>query len=56
MTNVTEMNENTYMLLNCTQAGLSYLLQLSNIPEDELFKISLNFWNFFSEFPGTNDE
>lgn len=48
MTNIIEMNENTAMLVNTTQQGLTYLVQLSNIPEDELFKISMNFWHFFA--------
>lgn len=48
MTNITEMNQNTLMLVNTTQQGLTYLVQLSNIPEDELFKISMNFWHFFA--------
>jgi hypothetical protein len=26
-----------------------YLVQLSRIPEDELFKICLEFWNFFAQ-------
>lgn len=48
MTNIQEMNENTAMLVNTTQQGLSYLVQLSNVPEDELFKINMNFWHFFA--------
>jgi exportin-1 len=36
------------MLVQSVQAGLNYLVQLSNIPEDELFKICMNFWHFFS--------
>ena len=42
------MNENTTMLVQATQAGLVYLVQLSNVPEDELFKITMSFWHFFS--------
>jgi exportin-1 len=48
MTNIAEMNENTAMLVNTAQQGLIYLVQLSNVPEDELFKISMNFWHFFA--------
>jgi hypothetical protein len=36
------------MLVHSTQAGLNYLVQLSNVPEDELFKISMTFWHFFA--------
>ncbi len=36
------------MLVSTTQQGLNYLVQLSNVPEDELFKINMNFWHFFA--------
>ena len=48
MTNIAQMNDNTAMLVQSAQAGLIYLVQLSNVPEDELFKITMNFWHFFS--------
>lgn len=43
-----ESNENINMLRQCTQQGLVYLVQLSNVPEDELFKICLEFWNWLA--------
>lgn len=43
-----EPNENIDMLRKCVSDGLTYLIQLTNIPEDELFKICIEFWNFFS--------
>ena len=36
------------MLRESVFRGLTYLIQLSNIPEEELFKICLEFWHFFS--------
>jgi hypothetical protein len=42
MTNVKDMSENILMLVNSTHAGLVYMLQLSNVPEEELFKILNN--------------
>lgn len=49
MTNVMEPNQNIQYLQQCVQKALQYLVQLSQIPEDELFKICLDFWNFFCE-------
>lgn len=46
--NVTEANSNIDALRNYTQKGLEYLVQMTNIPEDELFKICLDFWHFFT--------
>jgi hypothetical protein len=43
-----EANENVNMLRSCTKLGLEYLVQLSQIPEDELFKICLEFWHFLA--------
>lgn len=48
MTNTMEANENIQMLQQCVAMGLDYMVQLSNIDEDELFKICLDFWHFFS--------
>lgn len=42
-----EPNENILYLQQCVQKALEYLVQLSNIPEDELFKICLDFWHVF---------
>lgn len=49
MTNAMEPNQNIQFLQQCVQKALEYLVQLSQVPEDELFKICLDFWNFFSE-------
>lgn len=43
-----EPDQNTILLRECVGNGLNYLIQLSNIPEDELFKICFEFWNWFS--------
>jgi len=43
-----EPNENIQMLQNCVKIGLEYMVQLTNIDEDELFKICLDFWHFFA--------
>jgi exportin-1 len=48
MTNSMELNENQNTLVLCTQGGLNYMIQLSSVPEEELFKISTDFWNFLS--------
>lgn len=42
-------NENTQMLFNCLNLGLNYMVQYSQCEEDELFKICLDFWKFFTE-------
>ncbi len=36
------------MLLSKTKQALIYLLQLSNIPNDEIFKVCAEFWNFLA--------
>lgn len=36
------------MLRDQTLLGLSYLAQMSRIPDDELLKICLDFWHFFA--------
>lgn len=43
-----EPNQNIDFLKQYTHRGLHYLIQCSNIPEDELFKITLDFWHFFT--------
>lgn len=47
MTNTMEPNPNILFLQQCVQRALEYMCQLSRIPEDELFKICLDFWFFF---------
>jgi len=47
-TNMMETNEQVNLLRECTKHSLVYLIQLSKIPEDELFKICLEFWHFFA--------
>ena len=49
LTNVIEPNEQVIMLRDETLRGLTYLTQMSRIPDDELFKICLDFWHFFSK-------
>jgi hypothetical protein len=34
------------MLRECVKRALQMMVQMSNIPEDELFKICLDFWHF----------
>ena len=41
-------NQNIEYLKESVKRGLWYLVQCTNIPEDELFKICLDFWHFFS--------
>lgn len=41
-------NANIDALKAYTEKGLQYLCQCTNIPEDELFKICLEFWHRFS--------
>lgn len=47
-TNTMDQNQNIEFLKRYTQRGLQYLIQCTNIPEDELFKICLDFWHFFT--------
>ena len=42
-----EPNENIKFLIECISRALMMMTQFSNIPEDELFKICLDFWNKF---------
>jgi hypothetical protein len=44
-----EQNPNIDTLKNHTKQALEYMIQCSNIPDDELFKITLNFWHFFTK-------
>ena len=43
-----EQNPNIEALKQYTKQGLAYLIQCTNIPEEELFKICLEFWHFFT--------
>ena len=47
-TNVMEANQNIEVLKQATHKGLVYLIQCTNIPVDELFKICLEFWHFWT--------
>jgi exportin-1 len=47
-TNVMESNADIDFLRNSVNLGLRYMVQLSHIPEEELFKICLDFWHWFS--------
>lgn len=39
-----ETNSDIDLLRNCVNQGLIYMLQLTQIQEDELFKICVDFW------------
>lgn len=43
-----EQNPNIDYLKQYTNIGLEFLIQLSNIEDDELVKICLDFWHFFT--------
>lgn len=43
-------NENTRVLDECLNQGLAYMIQYSQCEEDELLKICLEFWKFFTEY------
>lgn len=47
LTNTMEPNPNIEIVRSSVQQGLKYMVQLSNIDEDELFKICLEFWHWF---------
>lgn len=46
--NTMESNQNIEFVKQYTSRGLHYLIQSTNIPEDELFKICLEFWHFWT--------
>lgn len=46
--NTMEQNPNIDALRAYTEKGLQYLVQCTNISEDELFKICLEFWHRFT--------
>jgi exportin-1 len=43
-----EQNPNIDYLKQYTKIGLEFLIQLSNIEDDELVKICLDYWHFFT--------
>lgn len=43
-----ETNPDVDMLRQSLEYGLVYMIQLTSVPEDELFKICLEFWHWFS--------
>lgn len=43
-----EANPNVEMLRKCVSIGLQYMIQLSMIPEEELFKICIEFWHWLT--------
>ena len=43
-----EPNQNIILLRECVKKALEMMVQLSSIPEDELFKICLDFWHFIA--------
>ena len=48
--NIMEPNDLVTRLRNSVFNGLSYLCQLSRVPEEELFKICLDFWKYFANY------
>ena len=48
ITNEIQPNNEIQMLRDQTSQGLTYLAQMSRIQDEELFKICLDFWHFFS--------
>lgn len=48
LTDAIEPNENILMLRECVRRALEIMVQLSQVPEDELFKICLDFWHFLA--------
>mmetsp|Transcript_43487 Transcript_43487/g.51190 ORF Transcript_43487/g.51190 Transcript_43487/m.51190 type:complete len:221 (-) Transcript_43487:594-1256(-) len=47
---VNNQNEFTSVLEGTLVKALDYLIQLSNIPKDELFKVMMEFWHDFTYF------
>ena len=43
-----EANSDVLLLRESVDLGLQYLLQLTSVDEEELFKICLEFWHWFS--------
>jgi len=43
-----EPNADVEILRKNVSFGLEYMIQLTQIPEEELFKICLEFWHWFS--------
>jgi hypothetical protein len=48
LTDTIEPNPNIQILRDCVKKSLEIMVQISQIPEDELFKISLDFWHFLT--------
>jgi exportin-1 len=48
LTDAIEPNENITLLRECVRKALQMMVELSLIPEDELFKICIDFWHFLS--------
>lgn len=46
--NQMEANSDVLLLRESVDLGLQYLLQLTSVDEEELFKICLEFWHWFS--------
>lgn len=44
----TNQNEFTAKLQECCKVALDYLIQLSQIENEELYRINMEFWNFFT--------
>lgn len=48
LTDAIDPNPNISILRECVKKSLEIMVQTSQIPEDELFKISLDFWHFLT--------
>lgn len=48
LTDAIDPNPNIQVLRECVKKSLEMMVQLSQIPEDELFKICLDFWHFLA--------
>ena len=48
LTDAIDPNPNIQMLRECVKRSLEIMVQFSQIPEDELFKICLDFWHFLA--------
>lgn len=49
VTNVMETNQMIEVLRESVRQGLDFMIQLTNVPEEELFKICIEFWHWFCQ-------
>jgi hypothetical protein len=48
LTDAMDPNPNITLLRECVKKALSMMVELSLVPEDELFKICIDFWHFIA--------